>query len=113
MKQVLLIVYAGTESHEAMGRVTNALMMAKELKENGHEVEIAFDGAGVQWLERLEAGDHMPDVYEELRGNVASVCDFCADAFDAEADDDLREDDFEGHQSFAGYFEDDWEILTF
>lgn len=113
MKQVLLIIYAGTETHEGTARVTNALMMAKELDENGHDVEIAFDGAGVAWLEKLEGKHQLTDLYKTVEDNVSSACDFCVDAFDAEVSDDLREGGYEGHQSFVEYFEDEWEVVTF
>lgn len=114
MKKVLLIIYAGTESHESMARVTNAFMMAKELDEHDHTVEIAFDGAGVQWLERLESGESdLSELYNDVRDNVSSVCDFCVGAFESDVDEDLREDSYEGHQSFVEYFEDDWKIVTF
>ena len=113
MKQVLLLIYAGTDTHEGMARVTNALTMAKELDEHGHDVDIAFDGAAVQWIEELESGHQLSEIYEEVKHNITSACDFCANAFDADVDDDIREGSYEGHQSFNDYVEEDWKIITF
>ncbi len=113
MDKTLLIIYAGTESHADMARVTNALTMAKEFDQAGIEVELAFDGAGVQWLEEFERGHDLASLYEEVEHLVASACDFCADAFETDVDEDLREGSFEGHQSFAPYVKDGWQIITF
>lgn len=113
MKKVLLLIYAGTETHEAKGRVTNALTMARELDEEGHTVHVAFDGAGVQWPALIDKGHDLASVYTAVEENVVSVCDFCADAFDADVDERLREDEYHGHQSFAEYFEEGWEVVTF
>lgn len=113
MVNTLLLIYAGTKTHSDMGRITNALVLAKELKQNGHTVHIAFDGAGVQWAEKLEGHEKLGDLYASVKDSVTSACDFCVGAFDADVSDDLKEDSFEGHQSFAKYFEEDWKILTF
>jgi UDP:flavonoid glycosyltransferase YjiC (YdhE family) len=76
MKQVLILIYAGTETHAGIARVTNALTMAKELDEHGHHVDIAFDGAAVQWIDGLESGHQLSETYEKIKHNVVSVCDF-------------------------------------
>lgn len=117
MKKVLLIIYAGKETHEGMGRVVNALVMAKELKEKGHEVKIIFDGAGTEWVPELEKEDNkMNPIYKDLKENVVGICDFCSAAFKAK--DLLKEDaplsgEFMGHPTMAKYFEEDYKILTF
>lgn len=48
MAKVAIVVLAGTETHEGLGRVVNALEAAKELKEGNDEVRIIFDGAGTR-----------------------------------------------------------------
>src|ERR671910_656115 len=56
--RVALIVLADTETHADLGRVTNAMMAAREFKEAGDEVELVFDGAGTRWLGKLADPGH-------------------------------------------------------
>lgn len=88
-------------------------MMANELDDQSYNAESAFDDTGVQWLEALEDGHELSGLHEDVQNLVASACDFCAGAFDADLDEDLREDTYQGHQSFVEYFEDDWQVITF
>ena len=118
MKKTLLIIFAGKETHEGKGRVFNALIMAKELKEAGHIVNIIFDGAGTEWLAKLQMEDNkMHALYIELKDNIVGGCDFCAVAFNVK--DILKEkdiplsSDFMGHTSFKKYIEEDYKIITF
>ncbi len=115
MKNVLFLIYAGTESHESMGRVTNALVMAKEFKEEGHNIEIIFDGAGTEWVPELKKESHdLNPMYEAVKEDVESVCEFCAGAFKVEtSDEDPIAGGYEGHPSMTKYLEKDYEILTF
>mgnify|MGYP002761916121 FL=1 len=70
MKQVPILIHKGAETHEGIARVTNALTMAKELDEHGHHVDIAFDGAAVQWIDGLASGHQLGETYEEIKHNV-------------------------------------------
>ena len=82
MNKVAIVVLAGTESHESLGRVVNALELAKELKENDEEVKIIFDGAGTKWIPKLEDRDHdAHPLYEAVKGKIYGACRFCAKAF--------------------------------
>ncbi len=45
MPKAALVVLAGTEAREGLGRVTNALITAREFKEAGDEVRLVFEGA--------------------------------------------------------------------
>jgi len=47
MNKVAIVILAEKGSHEALGRVVNAMEFAKELHEEGDDVKIIFDGAGV------------------------------------------------------------------
>jgi hypothetical protein len=49
MNPVAILVLADTQTHGDLGRVVNAMMVAKELKEGGDDVQLNFDGAGTQW----------------------------------------------------------------
>ncbi|MEX0812028.1 MAG: hypothetical protein WD048_07405 [Chitinophagales bacterium] len=47
MTKVAVIVFADSESHADMGRVTNAMEIVNEFTEAGDEATLIFDGAGV------------------------------------------------------------------
>ena len=44
MNKVAIVVLAGTQQEDSMGRIVNALMAVKELKENNDEVQLIFSG---------------------------------------------------------------------
>src|SRR5919198_4557075 len=68
MPKAALVVFAGTEGREGIGRVVNALVTAKEFKETGDEVTIVFDGAGTTWIGTLVDPSHRyHDAFEEAR----------------------------------------------
>lgn len=80
-----IVVLAGTEGHENVGRIVNALETAKEFAEtDGDEAELIFDGAGTQWIPELgyEDSDH-GELYQAVRAD-ASVWEFCSGAFGGE-----------------------------
>ena len=118
MVNAAIVILAGTESHSDTGRLVNGLEAAKEFANNDEDdLELIFDGAGTQWIEELQDEDHD---YHELYQSVqdeASVCDYCAGAFDV---DDAVEDqgivrinENEGHPSIRSLVSDDYEIITF
>lgn len=118
MAKTAVIILAGTESHADVGRLVNGLETAKEFAEtDGDEVELIFDGAGTEWIPKLEDedSDHH-QLYRSVR-DAASVCDFCAGAFGVdEAVDDagvVRLDDHDGHPSIRSLVEDGYEVITF
>lgn len=74
MKKILIVILAGKETHEGMGRFTNALVMAKELHEAGHTVKIIFDGAGTEWLpEIVKKESHFYKFYEQLQDLIVGA----------------------------------------
>lgn len=113
MTKVAIVVLADTEGHENLGRITNALQAAKELKEAGDELELIFDGAGTQWAEELKDESHdLHETFEKVKEN-SKVCSFCSSAFEAEADHVEEAADYEGHPSFKDLVEDGYEVITF
>jgi hypothetical protein len=81
-----IILQAGSKGHDGMARAVHALLYAKELKEQGHDVVLIFDGAGTEWAEQLSdpAGESgLAPLYTELKllGIIEVVCDHCAQAF--------------------------------
>jgi hypothetical protein len=113
MNRIAIVILAGTEGHENMARVTNALEAAKEFQEAGDELELIFDGAGTQWIEELEDESHdLHGLYSKLSGN-SKACSFCASAFDAELGEVEESGGNDGHPSFRELVEEGYEVITF
>lgn len=118
MTKAAIIVLAGTETHANRGRLVNALEAAKEFAETpGDDLELIFDGAGTQWIPKLEDEDSdLHDLYRAVRDDT-SACDYCAGAFGVgEAVDDagvVRLDDHDGHPSVRSLVDDGYEVITF
>lgn len=113
-----IVVLADTDTHEALGRVVNALEAVKEFKEAGDEVRLIFDGAGTKWIPELSRPDHkVHGLYEGVADTIAGVCHYCAGAFgvrDAlESAGAPLDDSYEGHPSFRRLLADGFQIITF
>lgn len=85
-KRFAVILQAGNGTHEGMARAVHALLYATELKEEGYEVVLIFDGAGTTWYDELsDPASQSPILskYEAFKktGVVEIVCDYCADSF--------------------------------
>lgn len=101
-----------------MGRAANALSLVKEAKEAGDDVELIFDGAGVQWVRELSKEDNqLRGQFEKVKDRVAGACEFCSGAFGVKAA--VRAagvpylSEFEGHPSLRTRVEEGYEIVTF
>jgi hypothetical protein len=117
MTKAAVIILAGDNAPSDNGRVVNGLETAREFAEAGDEVELIFDGAGTQWIPKLEDSDHdYHEMYAAVKEN-ASACDFCAGAFGVEeAIQDagvVQLDDHDGHPSIRSLVEDGYEVITF
>ncbi len=107
-KKYLIILQAGTESHEGMARAAHALLYATELKKAGYTVTLIFDGAGTEWAKALmDPENKLHDSYRKLQeaGVTEIICDFCSRAFQVQ--EDLKKgkvplvSEFEGHPSLV------------
>jgi hypothetical protein len=117
MTKAAVVILAGTETHPDVGRLVNGLEAAREFAEAGDDLELIFDGAGTQWVPKLEDPDSdYHDLYRAVQDD-AGVCEFCADAFgveDAVADSGaVRLDDHDGHPSIRDLVADGYEVITF
>jgi len=118
MNKIAIVVLAEEGSHEAMGRVANALEFAKELKENGDDVRIVFDGAGTTFIPVLSDEEYdMHPLYKAVEDTIDGACKFCAKAFGVinevnKTDVDLL-DDYDDHPSLRSYINDGYQIVTF
>lgn len=118
MEKVAIIVLADTESHADSGRVTNALVATKELKEAHDEVKLIFDGAGTQWVSELCKPEHMlHGLYASVSDKVAGACGFCAQAFHAKEKVTACHvpllEEYAGHPSFKKLIAGGYQIITF
>ena len=118
MTKAAVVILAGTDGHDNLGRLVNGLETAREFAEtDGDDVELLFDGAGTQWIPELETedSDHH-ELYLAVRGEAAA-CAFCSGAFgveDAVADSGLETlDEHGGHPSIRSLVADGREIITF
>jgi hypothetical protein len=118
MSKAAVVILAGTDGHDNLGRLVNGLETAREFAEtDGDDVELIFDGAGTQWIPELEDedSDHH-ELYRAVREDAAA-CEFCSGAFgveDAVADSGLVTlDEHGGHPSIRSLVADDREIITF
>jgi len=104
--KILIILQAGTESHEGRARALHAVLYARELDEVGATVRRVFDGAGTAWLARWRSADgassRAGSLFAELakQGLAYEVCDYCAGAFD------VKEDLLEAGEALAGAYMD-------
>ncbi len=118
MSRVGIVVLADGESPESLGRVVNALMVARELKDSGDEVSVVFDGAGTRAASTFGAASHdYNELFEGVRDRVSGACDYCAGAFQVkEAVVDVGVellDEYKGHPSVKALIEQGYEVVTF
>jgi hypothetical protein len=79
---VAIIIFATTETVESNARVINGFMTAKEIIEAGGEVEVIFDGKGVESAVEFAKPDHqMNRLFSQVQGHITGVCKFCARSF--------------------------------
>ena len=55
MAKACVVLLADTDTHEAMGRMANALTCAKDFVDAGDAAVLIFDGAGTKWVLELDA----------------------------------------------------------
>lgn len=118
MSKVAIVVLAGTETHEGLGRVVNALEAVKEFRDGHEDVQLIFDGAGAQWIPELEKPDHkLHGLYAAVKDRIGGVCEFCAGAFgvkDAVVSCGIKlAGEFEGHPSFKKLVAQGYQVITF
>ncbi|MFA3781497.1 DsrE family protein [Melioribacteraceae bacterium 4301-Me] len=118
MSKLAIVVLADTETHGDLGRIANAIEVAKELKESNDEVKIIFDGAGVKWVPKLsDKSNKLYEGFEKLRDNIAGVCSFCSNAFGVknavQSTGVKLLDEFEGHPSLKHYIDNGYQVITF
>jgi hypothetical protein len=117
MTKIAVILLADTETAEAMGRMANALTLAKEGKEVGDDVRLVLDGAGTKWAPELASEDHKYHrLFEDVRDKTGA-CVYCARAYGVK--DGVEQagvellDEYKGHPSVRRLIADGYEVVTF
>jgi hypothetical protein len=118
MTKAAVVVLADTEASDGLGRVVNAMITAKELKQSGDAVVLVFDGAGTKWVAALSEDEHRyHELFEDVRDRIVGACAYCAKAFGVKEEVEAAEvdllDDFEDHPSLRSYLVDGYHVLTF
>jgi len=116
--KVAIVILANAESLEGMGRVANALVLAKELKESGATSRVIFDGAGSQWIGVLSNTEHpLHGLFGAVRDRITGACGYCTHAFRQDAQVSAAEvsllDEFDGHPSIAKLVREGFQIVTY
>lgn len=118
MHKVAILILADSESRGDMGRISNALQIAKEFKEHDDQVKIIFDGAGTTWVGKIaDPENKMNPLYEAVRDDVVGACSFCSTAYGVK--DKVEKtgvkllDDYDGHPSVRSFVADGFQVMTF
>jgi hypothetical protein len=118
LAKACVVLLADTDTHEAMGRMVNALTSAKEFIDGGDGAVVIFDGAGTKWVPELESEEHRYHrIYTELADHIVGACSYCAKAFgvkdEIEASSEELLSDYKGHPSLHTFASDGYQVLTF
>jgi len=118
MAKGAVVVLAGTEGREAIGRIANALVTSREFKEAGDEIVLLFDGAGTQWIRELVDPAHKyHSAFESVRDIVSGACSYCASAYcvteDVERAGIALLEEYDQHPSIRGLIADGYSVVTF
>ncbi len=118
MPKVGVVVLADGESPESLGRVVNALMVAREFKDAGDEVAVVFDGAGTRAASAFGDSSHdYNELFESIRDKVSGACDYCAGAFQVK--EEVQRvgiellDEYKGHPSVKKLIDQGYEVVSF
>lgn len=119
-KKFAIILQAGKESHEGMARAVHALLYASELKEEGYEVVLIFDGAGTEWAEEFSNPDShskLLPMYNSFKKTGISeiICDYCAGAFGVKENLNTRQyplvSEYNGHPSIVKWVKRGYQLI--
>jgi len=123
MKTAVVVLSDPAGGDEALGRVFNALAVAKDFSSRGDEVTLLFQGAGTRWAGVLADEQHpIHGLYAAVRPTIAGASDACATFFGARegvSDAGLKfvaENDIPGAgglPSLAGLAAEGYSVLTF
>lgn len=117
MIKIAIVVFSDTNTMEAMGKVSNAFVLANEALDSGDELKIIFEGAGTKWIGELEKPDHMlHQMYLDMKPHITGVCDYCAKAFGVKTEIEKAGihllDEYKNHPSLRNLFVEGYQVIT-
>jgi len=117
MPKIAIVVFADTNTMEAMGKVSNAFVLANEAIEAGDELKIIFEGAGTKWIGELEKEDHkLHEMYKGIKSKITGVCKFCSQAFGVKNEIEKAGlpllDEYKNHPSLRNLFVEGFHVIT-
>jgi hypothetical protein len=118
MAKIAIIIFSDTTTIEALGKVSNAFILALEAIENGDDLKIIFEGAGTKWIGELENEDHkINPLYKMVKSHITGSCSYCAQAFGVKNQVEKAEiallDEFKNHPSLRNLIVDGYQIISF
>ncbi|HAM99202.1 MAG TPA: hypothetical protein DCQ26_11400 [Marinilabiliales bacterium] len=118
MTKIAIVVFSDTNTVEALGKVSNAFMLASEAIENKIDLKIIFEGAGTKWIGELEKEDNkLHKLYLGLKPNITGVCTFCANAFGVKTEVEKAKitllSEYKDHPSLLNLFTEGYQVLNF
>jgi len=118
MTKIAIVVFSDTETVEALGKVSNAFMLASEAVDHGDDLKFIFEGAGTKWIGELEKEDNkFHGLYKNLKGHITGACSFCAQAFGVKSQ--VEESgiplisEYKDHPSLRKLFAEGYQVVTF
>lgn len=117
MTKIAIVVFADTNTMEAVGKVSNAFTLAQEAIDHGDELKIIFEGAGTKWIGELEKTDHMlHGVYLGLKDKITGACHYCAKAFGVKNEVEKAGitliDEYKSHPSLRNLYAEGFNVFT-
>ena len=121
MNKFAIIVFADASngSDESLGRVLNALVLANNLREQGTEFKLFFQGAGTRSIAILADANHPGHgLYAGIKANITGASKACAGVFAADTKDVKLLEEFHipgigGATSLAKYAQDEYTLVSF
>ncbi|MDP2237916.1 MAG: hypothetical protein Q8J88_15910 [Bacteroidales bacterium] len=118
MTKIAIVIFSDTETMEALGKVSNAFMLALESIENKDDLKIIFEGAGTKWIGVLEDEKHkMHPLYKMVKPYISGVCAFCANSFGVKSQVEKAGiellSEFKQHPSLRNLVIEGYEIISF
>ncbi len=118
MTKIAIVVFSDTDTMEALGKVSNAFMLALEAIEKGDDLKIIFEGAGTKWIGQMEKEDHkLNKLYLSIKNNITGACSYCAKAFGVKSEVEKAGvpllSDYKDHPSLRSLVVEGYQILNF
>ena len=117
MTKIAIVVFSDTNTMEALGKVSNAFVLATEAIEAGDELKIIFEGAGTKWIGELEKEDHkLHGLYQNIKSKITGVCKFCSQVFGVKNEVEKAGlpllDEYKDHPSLRNLFSEGFHLIT-